>query len=80
MHNIAYEGLTSIKDNIKINKSVGISSYKDYINVENAFTLAKAAFKGTVDTSALFKKARDNAHITGNLLGHFIARNVRFDS
>ena len=55
-------------------------SLKNFINVENALTLAKVAFKSTVDTTALFEKARVNAKLTGRLLGHFIARNVRFDS
>ena len=75
-----HEGYSTIMDNIKINKSVGMLSYKNLINVENAFTLAKVALKGAIDTSALFEKARINAQISGKLLGHFIARNVRFDS
>jgi hypothetical protein len=44
---IAKEGFTSIKDNIKINKTFGIPSLKDLINVENVVTVAKAALKGT---------------------------------
>jgi hypothetical protein len=77
---IANEGISTIMDNIKINKSVGMLSYKKFINVENAITLAKVAFKGAKETKALFEKARINAQISGKLLGHFIARNVRFDS
>ena len=47
---IANEGISTIMDNIKINKSVGMLSYKKFINVENAITLAKVAFKGAKET------------------------------
>jgi len=44
---IAHEGISTLMENIKINKSVGKPSFKNFINVENAFTLSKVAFKGT---------------------------------
>jgi len=71
-----------LKENLKIDKTLGISSLslKSLMNVENVKTFAQVAIKSTEDTSNLFKKARTNAQLSGKLLGHFIARNVRFDS
>ena len=61
VHKIAQEGINTLKDNIKTNKSFSMSSFKKFINVENAITLAKVAYNTTIDTSALFIKARNNA-------------------
>ncbi len=58
---IAKDGIKSISENIKIQKTFGIPSIKSLVNVENIITVAKAAVSTTKDTMSLFKKARTNA-------------------
>lgn len=66
--------------NLKISKlSVlgGVSGIvKGLASIDNARTVMNAYS----DSKSLFSKARDNAKMTGKVLGHFLACNPMFDS
>jgi hypothetical protein len=53
---------------------------KGLLNFENVKTLVETVHTTTSDTMDLFKIARNNAKITGKVLGHFLAQNILFDS
>lgn len=55
-------------------------SLKGLLNFENVKTLVETVHTTTSDTMDLFKIARNNAKITGKVLGHFLAQNILFDS
>ena len=66
--------------NLKISKTSifgGVAGIvKGLASVENARTVMGAY----QDSKSLFSKARDNAKMTGRILGHFLACNPLFDS
>jgi hypothetical protein len=69
--------------NITINTtSTGMSGFVQnaLANTNNIKTVTQTAFDGTKETTELFILARNNAKLTGKLLGHFLAHNVLFDT
>ena len=55
-------------------------SLKGLLNFENVKTLVETVHTSTTDTMDLFKIARNNAKITGKVLGHFLAQNIQSKS
>lgn len=73
---IASESISNLRSNLKVNTNMlGVPNFtlKSLLNVENVKTIVQTVQKGTTDTMELFKKARNNAKLTGKVLGHFLA-------
>jgi hypothetical protein len=70
---------------LKINKTSAIFGgmkglAAGLISVENVKTVIETVQNTGSETATMFKKARENARITGKILGHYLGLGVHFDS
>ena len=50
------------------------------LNAENIMTVMETVSNTGQETAVMFKKARENARLTGKILGHYLALGLQFDS